>query len=69
MQLELLGEVFDRRDFLEDLLQALGEEPVEGFPLDADQVGQRKGLLELGETDTVANRDERVRQERSPLGT
>ena len=69
MQLELLGEVFDRRDFLEDLLQALGEEPVEGLPLDADQVGQRKGLLELGETDTVANRDERVRQERSPLGT
>jgi hypothetical protein len=41
MQLELLGEVFDRRDFLEDLLQALGEEPVERLTLDADEIGER----------------------------
>jgi hypothetical protein len=68
MQLELLGEVLDRRDFLEDLLQALGEEPVERLTLDADEVGERQRLVELGETDTIANRDERVRQEQSPLG-
>ena len=68
MELELLGEVLDRRDLLEDLLQALGQEPVEGLPLDADEVRKRKRLVELGETDTVADRDERVRQERSPLG-
>ena len=68
MQLELFGEVLDRRDLLQDLLQALGEEPVERSTLDAHEVGKRKRLVELGETDTVADRDERVRQERSPLG-
>ena len=67
VELELLGEVLDRRDLFEDLLQAFGEEPVEGLPLDAHEVGERKDLVELGETDTVADRDERVRQELSPL--
>jgi hypothetical protein len=41
MQLELFGEVLDRRDLLEDLLQTLCQEPVEGLPLDADEVGKR----------------------------
>ena len=68
VELELLGEVFDRRDFLEDLPQALCEEPVEGLSLDAHEVGKRQDLVELGETDTVADRDEGVRQELSPLG-
>ena len=36
--------------------------------LDADFASEWKSLVELGETDTVADRDERVRQERSPLG-
>jgi hypothetical protein len=36
--------------------------------LDADEIGKGKDLVELGETDTIADRDERVRQELSPLG-
>jgi hypothetical protein len=66
--LELLREVLDRRDFLEDLLQALGKELIEGLPLNADEVGKRKDFVELGETDTIANRDQLVRQELSPPG-
>jgi hypothetical protein len=41
MQLELFGEVLDRRDFLEDLLQTFGQEPIERLPLDAHEVGKR----------------------------
>ena len=41
VQLELFGEVLDRRDFLEDLLQTFGQEPIEGLPLDAHEVGKR----------------------------
>ncbi len=67
-QLELLGEVLDRRDLLEDLLEAFIQEPVEGLPLDTDEIRKRQDLLDLGETDTVADWDERVRQEISPLG-
>jgi hypothetical protein len=63
VQLELLGEVLDRRDFLQDLLEALVQEPVERLPLDAHEVGKRKNLVELGETDTLTDRDELVRQE------
>jgi hypothetical protein len=68
VELELLREVLDRRDFLEDLLQALGKELIEGLPLNADEVGKRKDFVELGETDTIANRDQLVRQELSPPG-
>jgi hypothetical protein len=68
VELELLREVFDRRDFLEDLLQTLGKELIEGLPLNANEVGKRKDLVELGETDTIANSDQLVRQELSPPG-
>ena len=40
------------RDLLEDLLQAFAQEPIEGLPLDANEIGKRKHLVELGETDT-----------------
>ena len=68
MELELLGEVLDGRDFLEYLLQALSEEPIEGLSLDTDEIGKRQDLVELGETDTVAKWHEGVRQVLSPLG-
>ncbi len=38
MELELLGEVLDRRDFLQDLPDALVQERLEGDPLDGDQI-------------------------------
>ena len=69
VELELLGEVLDRGDFLEDLLEALVQEPVERLPLDAHEVGKRQDLVELGETDTVANRDELVRQKDPSQGS
>ncbi len=68
VELELFGEVLDRRDLFEDLPQTLCEEPVEGLTLDPHEIGERKHLVELGETDTVADGNERVRQELSPLG-
>ena len=68
VELELLGEVLDRRDFLEDFLQTLSDQPVEGDSLDAHEVGKWKYLIDLGEIDAVADRDERVRQELSPPG-
>jgi hypothetical protein len=67
-QLELLGEVLDRRDFLQDLLETLIQEPVERLSLDAHEVGKREDLVELGETDTIADRDELLRQTRSLPG-
>jgi hypothetical protein len=36
---ERAGEVLDRGDLLEDLLEAVLEEPAEGFVLDGEQVG------------------------------
>jgi hypothetical protein len=63
VQLELFGEILDRGDFLEDLFEAFVQEPVEGLPLDAHEVGKRQDLVELGETDTLTDRDELVRQE------
>ncbi len=68
VELELFGEVLDRRDFLEDLFQTLVEEPIERLPLDAHEVGKRQNLVELGETDTIPYRDELVRQEGSLPG-
>ena len=68
VELELFGEVLDRRDFLEDLFQTLGQEPIERLPLDAHEVGKREDLVELGETDTFADRDKLVRQKGSLPG-
>jgi hypothetical protein len=39
MEFELFGEVLDRGDFVEDLAEALRQEPVEGLALDPDQIG------------------------------
>ena len=69
VELELLGEVLDRGDFLEDLLEAFVQEPVERLPLDAHEVRKRQDLVELCETDTVANRDELVRQKDPSQGS
>ena len=69
VELELLGEVLDRGDFLEDLFEPLVQEPVERLPLDAHEIGKRQDLVELGETDTVANRDKLVRQKDPSQGS
>ena len=68
VELELFGEVLDRRDFLEDLFQSLGQEPIERLPLDAHEVGEWKDLVELGETDTFTDRDKLIRQKGSLPG-
>jgi hypothetical protein len=40
VKLELFGEVLDRRDFLQDLFQSFGQEPIERLPLDAHEIGE-----------------------------
>ena len=62
VQLELLGEVLDGRNLLEDLLEAFVQEPIEGVLLDRNEVGKLENLVELGETDTIPNRHELIRQ-------
>jgi hypothetical protein len=62
IELELLGEVLDGRNLLEDLLEAFVQEPIEGVLLYGNEVGKLKYLVELGETDTIPNRHELIRQ-------
>jgi hypothetical protein len=62
IELELLGEVLDGRNLLEDLLEAFVQEPIEGVFLDRNEVGKLEDLVELGETDTIPNRHELIRQ-------
>ncbi len=46
---EVAGEVLDRRDLGEDLLQTMLEEPAERLMLDGEQVGQWLDFGNLGE--------------------
>jgi hypothetical protein len=62
VQLELLGEVLDGANLFEDFLDPFIQEPIEGLPLDGDEVRKGENLVELGETDTVPSRNELVRQ-------
>jgi hypothetical protein len=62
IELELLGEVLDGRNLFKDLLEAFVQKPIEGVLLDRDEVGELKDLVEFGETDTIPNRHELVRQ-------
>jgi hypothetical protein len=62
IQLELLSEVLDGTDLFEDFLDPFIQEPIEGLPLDGDEVRKGEHLIELGETDTVPSRNELVRQ-------
>ena len=57
LELELAGEVLDRRDVGEDLGDTLLEEPLERLALDRDQVGELEHLAELGEGKTFAGRE------------
>ncbi len=59
LELELTGEVFDRRDVGEDLGDALVEEVLEGLALDRDEVGELEDLGETGEGETFAGREAR----------
>ena len=57
LELELAGEVLDRRDVAQDLGDTLLEEPLEGLPLDGDQIGQLEDLPKLGERQTFPGRE------------
>ena len=57
LELELTGEVLDRRDVGEDLGDTLLEEPLEGLPLHRDQIGQLEHFVQLGEGQTFAGRE------------
>ncbi len=54
LQLEGLGEVLDRRDVAEGLLQAGVKEPVEGLTLDGDEVREGQGFVDVRERIAVA---------------
>jgi len=38
IELELLGEVLDRADLFEDLLDPFTQEPIERLPLDSNEI-------------------------------
>ncbi len=57
LELELAGEVLDRRDVGEDLRDTLLEEPQEGLPLHRDEVGQLEHFAQLGEGKAFAGRE------------
>jgi hypothetical protein len=57
LELELAGEVLDRRDVGEDLGDTLLEEPREGLSLHRDQIGQLEHLAQLGEGKAFAGRE------------
>src|SRR5205085_7662730 len=56
---ERAGVVLDRRDVVDRLAKALLQEPVEGRPLDVDQVGKVENVLETRETRARARRSDR----------
>jgi hypothetical protein len=47
LQGEGAGEVLDRTDLLEDLAEALVEEPLKRFVLDCEEVGKGKDFRDL----------------------
>ena len=57
LELELAGEVLDRRDVGEDLRHTLFEEPLEGHALHRDQIGQLEHFVELGKRQSFARRE------------
>ena len=57
LELELAGEVLDRRDVGEDLGDTLFEEPLEGHALHRDQIGQLEHFVQLGKGQTFAGRE------------
>ena len=57
LELELAGEVLDRRDVGEDLGDTLFEEPLEGHALHRDQIGQLEHFVEAGKGQTFAGRE------------
>jgi hypothetical protein len=66
LELEGLGEVADRRDVAEGLLEAFLEEPLEAVSLDRDQVRQLEGFVDVRERVAIA--DGRGRGQRVLLG-
>ena len=48
-------EVLDGADLFEDLFEPLVEEPLEGFVLDGEQVGEGQDLGDLGERETFSD--------------
>src|SRR5262249_57953110 len=59
---ERSGVVLDRRDVVDRLAEAFAEEPVEGLPLDVDQVGEVENVLETRERLARARRSDRLGQ-------
>ncbi len=57
LELELAGEVLDRRDVAQDLGDTLVQEPLERFPLDGDEIGKLEDLPKLGEGQTFPRRE------------
>ena len=55
LQLEGLGEVLDRRDVAEGLLEAFLQEPLEAVSLDRDQVREGQGFVDVRERVAVAD--------------
>ena len=49
LELQRLGEVFDRRDVTEGFGEPLVEEPLEALALDRDEVGELQRLRQVGE--------------------
>ena len=56
LELELAGEVLDRRDVAQDLGDTLLEEPMEGLALDFDEVREGLDFAQLGERKTLTGR-------------
>ena len=52
LEAQLAGEVLDRADVVERLRQAAVQEPLEGVPLDGDEIGQRQRLVDVGKRKT-----------------
>jgi hypothetical protein len=57
LELELAGEVLDRRDVAQDLGDTLVEEPLERFPLDGDEIRKLEDLPKLREGQTFPGRE------------
>ena len=53
LEAQATGEVLDRADVLERLLEAMVKEPPEALSLDSDQVWKGKGLVDVGERDAL----------------
>ena len=52
LETQLAGEVLDRADVVERLGEAALEEPLEGVPLDGDEVRQGQGFVNVGKRKT-----------------